>query len=483
MINIFIGALILSIWCVTLFFGKSIGLSMTLFIVPITYYIISILDKNKRIANPKAKVLIIPIALLSSTYFIFNNNFFNTINIFIIPTLLILMILSLFNEKFEFGINLVNKIFEILFVPISFIGETFEKLRNSFEEKFKINIDSRKEQKIKKVFKAICITIPIVLVIIVLLSSADEIFADIFTRIFENMIRAIGKIKISTTLTRIILIICSFIYLLCFFDYITSRYEKYEETEVKKKKSKDNFTIKMILTALNIIYLVFCYIQIKSLFMKNVDIDYANYARQGFFQLMIVSFINLITILIAKKSETINETSKYINTMSLLMIGFTFIILISSVVRMYFYESAYGYTLLRLLVYCTLFTEAILLIPTILYVIDKKINLPKAYFTIIITVYICMNFANFDNIIAKRNVDRYIETGKIDMDYIRKETGTDAVHQIIKLLEIDTNADDTKTQATKHLENIYNELKEKAFDIREFNISEKLAKDLIEERL
>jgi len=42
MINIFIGALILSIWFVTLFFGKSIGLSMLLFIVPLTYYIIHI---------------------------------------------------------------------------------------------------------------------------------------------------------------------------------------------------------------------------------------------------------------------------------------------------------------------------------------------------------------------------------------------------------------------------------------------------------
>ena len=83
MMNIFIGALILSIWCVTLFFGKSIGLSMLLFVVPLTYYIIHILEKNNKIENPKAKVLIIPITLLASTYFLYNNSLFNTLNLFI----------------------------------------------------------------------------------------------------------------------------------------------------------------------------------------------------------------------------------------------------------------------------------------------------------------------------------------------------------------------------------------------------------------
>lgn len=99
MINIAIGALILSIWCIAMFFDKSIGLSMILFIAPLTYYLIYILEKNKKIVNPKAKKLIIPIVLLASTYFIFNNSFFNAINVLVIPTLLIIMILGLFNEK------------------------------------------------------------------------------------------------------------------------------------------------------------------------------------------------------------------------------------------------------------------------------------------------------------------------------------------------------------------------------------------------
>ena len=141
MINIFIGALILSIWCTTLFFGKTIGLSMLLFIVPLTYYIIHILEKNGKVENSKAKVLIIPITLLASTYFIFNNSFFRTANIIIIPTLLVIMIMRFFNENFELKFNLVGRILEMFFLPLNFMGETIEKLRNSIEEKFRISID------------------------------------------------------------------------------------------------------------------------------------------------------------------------------------------------------------------------------------------------------------------------------------------------------------------------------------------------------
>lgn len=481
MINIFIGALLLSIWCVTLFYGKSIGLSMLLFVVPLTYYIIHILEKNNKIEDSKAKVLILPITLLASTYFLFNNMFFNTINIIVIPTLIVIMILGLFKEKFELNIELLNKIFDIFFTPISFVGETFGKLTNYLKGKCKRKIDCQKEHKIKRVIKSIFITIPILFIIIALLSSADEIFGDIFINIFQWIITAIGKINISSIFVRILMIFLTFTYLMCFFDFITSRYRKKEEVE-KQKKSKDNFTIKMILTSLNVVYVLFCYIQIKSLFMRNVEINYAQYAREGFFQLMIVSVINLITILIAKKNENIenNKENKYINTMCILMIGLTFIILVSSAVRMYFYESAYGYTILRLLVYVVLATEAILLIPTIMYVLDKNINLAKTYFVIILSAYVVTNMANINSIITKRNVDRYLETGKIDFYYLKNEIGIDCILEIPEILEIEeaVGHEDLHTDIRKYVYEEITELEKEPFDFRDFNISKMLVKNM-----
>lgn len=482
MISIGIGALIFAIWIVILFFGKTIGLSMLLFVIPFSYFFIYILEKNSKIKNPKIKLLLIPILLLSGTYFIFDNNFFNNMNLIIIPTLYSFMILGLMGENFEGKLDTIGKILGSFLCPISFIGEGTKNFIDKVKEKLKIEVKSKNKEKIKKVVKAIIITIPIILSIIILLATADEIFANIFKGIFNKIIDLLSEIKISTAIIKIICVAIAFFYFIGLFYYICLKYEVKEEKATLKTEKNDNITIEILLASMNIIYLVFCYIQIKSLFMRNTTLNYADYARQGFFQLMVVSIINLVTILISKKRENKDEikTNKYIKYMSIIMIAFTFIIVISAGVRMYFYENAYGYTLLRLLVYCTLLTEIIIFIPTILYVLDKKVNLSKSYFTIVVVIYVCMNFANFDNIIAKRNVNRYIETGKIDLYYLIEETGANAINQILRILEMPTDKNNVKSEVNTYLREKYKDLNEEKMDFRNFNMSKILAKSLIE---
>ena len=47
------------------------------------------------------------------------------------------------------------------------------------------------------------------------------------------------------------------------------------------------------------------------------DFDYASYARQGFFQLMAVSIINLAIILVTSKRNEINKKITYTKIMNL----------------------------------------------------------------------------------------------------------------------------------------------------------------------
>ena len=472
--NIFIVSLILAIWSVVLFYGKQIGLSMLLFIIPITYYLIFILEKNNKIENNKAKILLIPIILLASTYLIYDNQFFNNLNLIVIPVLIIIMLVSLFTNVFnlEFWIE---KAVELIFDPIAYLGETLKKIKLSILRKFKLK--SKDNNNSKKVFKGLLITIPIALVIIGMLASADQEFSSVLYSVIRVIGKAFGNMQFMEIAVRLVLIIIVFIYLSSFFDNIISKF-KVEKEDKEDDGLKDNTTIKMIITTLNIIYLVFSIIQIKALIVRDEYINYADYARQGFFQLMIISVINLIMILIAKSKSYKNN--KFTNIMCLLMILFTFILIVSSAIRMYFYEQAYGYTFLRLAVYFALLTEAILLIPTILYVLNKKKNLLKTYFSIIVTMYVIINLVNIDNIIASRNVTRYIETGKIDMVYIESNTGTDAIKQIIRILQSDRDENGTKQIASNYLINTYDRLINENTDFRDFNISKTLAKYLIE---
>lgn len=182
MMPVIIGAIIFSIWGVTLFLGKEIGLSMFLFVFPIAYFLMDLVKNNQKLKNKKAKLFILPILLLSLTYVLFNNAFFNTINVVVIPILVVIMIITAMNENTNKGWNWINEIIEMIFEPLSFIGEIIEKLRQMLENKFKISRNAKKETKFKKVIKAILITLPIALVILGLLVSADEVFGNMFMR-------------------------------------------------------------------------------------------------------------------------------------------------------------------------------------------------------------------------------------------------------------------------------------------------------------
>lgn len=471
--KIFFTSLLISIWLVVLFWGKNIGLSMLLLIVPFIYFLINLLEFRNQIKYKKSKILIIPIVLLSSTYFIFNNLFFNTLNLIVIPALIILMVIEFMEKSLNID-KFCWRFMELVIEPLTYIEETMKNYKEDIFLKFKMKTNDKKES---NVVKGLLITIPIVLIIIVLLASADEIFGKIFIEMLNTFVNFIGKFELSTIILKLALIAVLFIYSSSFFYHILLKY-KPEDEEIKECKYTENTTIKMILGTLNIVYVLFCFIQIHSLFMGKGDvINYSQYARKGFFQLMIVSFINLVVILIAKK----HEKNKFINVMSLIMIFETFIILLSSAYRMHLYESAYGYTRLRLLVYVALLTETILLIPTIIYVIDKKINLQKVYIGIIISMYLIVNFSNIDNIIAKNNVDRYFQTGVFDLEYIKKETDTDAIKQLIRIRDSKSNTPEEeiiRENVTKYLSKMHESLENEKMDFRDFNLSKVIAKYL-----
>ena len=201
---------------------------------------------------------------------------------------------------------------------------------------------------------------------------------------------------------------------------------------------------------------------------------------------MIISFINFIIITITNfnKKDISEQNNTYTKVMNILMAIFTIIIDISAFMRMNLYEREYGYTFLRLMVYFILLTEIIMIIPTIIYILKRKINLFKSYFIIAVTMYVVINFVNIDALIAKNNIDRYLEENKgyfereIDFLYLRYNTGTDAVPELVRLYE-NTNDVKLKNDISNYLYKMRYNLKEKR-NLQEFNISKKRAQDLLE---
>ena len=345
-----------------------------------------------------------------------------------------MIILALFDYS-----KIFSKVIFVIGTPIKNIEHVIELIFDSFFDK-KEKTESNGYY--KKILLGIIFSLPILVIVLALLSSADQVFADKisgFTNIFKNILHPAPMREL---ICRIGIIAIITVYITSFLHNITQN--NFDENSKESKKiCFDNTILNTILTILNLVYTLFCYIQIVDLFMGYTSLsqaEYANYARQGFFQLMFVSFINLTIILVSTHNQktATNFQVNYTKIMNLLLAIFTLIILVSSFMRMYLYEQAFGYTFLRLMVYIILITEAILIFPTIMHIINKKVNLIKPYFIIITTMYVLVNFMNIDKIIAEKNIDRYINQTnisekEIDFNYLRT-TGIDGASQVARLL-------------------------------------------------
>ena len=123
------GSLLLSILWSILFWSKSPGISMIIFIIPVILVILYNLKQNQKIKNKKGIYWCIPIILLSLTYFIFNNLFFQILNIPIMMILIIIMCIDITEEKVsenKFIRNIISKIFK----PFSNFKKVFEIVRS-----------------------------------------------------------------------------------------------------------------------------------------------------------------------------------------------------------------------------------------------------------------------------------------------------------------------------------------------------------------
>lgn len=471
---------ILAILQSILFWEKTGGISVFIFVVACVMYLIYLLAKNKKITNKKAMIFIIPIILLSSTYFIFNNLLFNILNIFIITILGMIMCVYLCKEKIR-NINIFKKITHVFGGMLECISDVidFIKIPEEKSENEKIN-------KIKKVGKALLITIPIILLVLLLLMSADSIFENIFDKIFIN----IGEILSFDGIIKIIsrIAVAFIVFLLfggLFVNLIKENTMFNKENEEKEISIKfENLTINMIMTVLNIIYFIFCIIQITNLFMQRSNIDgfsYSEYARQGFFQLMVVSFINFIILIIANinKKEKTKGQIIYNKTMSLFIVIFTIIIIISAIYRMYLYQEAYGYTYLRIFVDFILITEILISVPIIIKLLGKNIDILKTGIIITSFMYVVLNFMNIDNFIAKANIDRYFnnpENSNFDIKYLCN-LGTDATMQMTRLLNAKEEEIVKRTEDYLYKQRVW--LNSEEMNWQEYNISKKQAKEIV----
>ncbi|MEU0546022.1 DUF4153 domain-containing protein [Nocardia sp. NPDC005978] len=155
--------------------------------------------------------------------------------------------------------------------------------------------------------------------------------------------------------------------------------------------------------------------------MSNGGLTYAEYARTGFWQLSIVSMLTLAVIAIVQRTAAQESTADRlwlrlaVGAVSVL----TLVIVASALHRMWVYQEAYGFTILRLLVeVLELWIGLVYLMVLASLVKLRRDWVPRAAIGAAAATLLTLAAINPELLIAERNVDRAAHGKRIDLYYL-----------------------------------------------------------------
>ncbi|WP_433560379.1 DUF4153 domain-containing protein [Nocardia sp. CA-151230] len=179
--------------------------------------------------------------------------------------------------------------------------------------------------------------------------------------------------------------------------------------------------------ALTIVFAAFVGTQVVVLFggdgyvQRTAGLTYAEYARSGFWQLSIVSMLTLAVIGIVLRhalQDTVIER-RWLRGAVTVVIGLSLVIVASALHRMWTYQQAYGFTVLRLLV--EVFEAWIALVYLLLLaslVWLRRGWVPRAAVGAALATLLALAVANPERFVAERNVVRWQAGKSLDTGYL-----------------------------------------------------------------
>ncbi len=367
-------------------------------------------------------LLLICIWLLAASYFLNDNLFFNTLNIVGIPALVFFHLVLVTSQK------------SIRWNKPSFITYAFMKLAGAIKYNFKFGsfvgslfkqgLDESKYRVWKKISIGILISVPILFVVLRLLMSADTQF--------ERMLGVIPQWFQLLDVEIIFRIAAILFYTFAFFGLMQALLKK-QINSIIQDGDKDKFRIDAIITItflvlINAVYVLFTIVQFKYFFSGSLqgDFTYAEYARKGFFELLFVTLINLtITIVVVTfVDRTVGFIKKFMQLLLTALVLSSAILLSSAFLRLSMYEEAYGFTFIRVMAHSFMIFLVIIFMYTLIKIWIEKLSLFHFYFISALLYYTVMNVVNVEQIIVTENLERYEESGKIDINYLNSLSHT-----------------------------------------------------------
>jgi hypothetical protein len=363
------------------FIGAGHIVSYLLILLPLVYMI-----GAKSIVNPYTKWFIPFLLIMIGDMFYYNNEMTQ----FLLPIVFYVLAFILYMTS----MHTVHHLHQVLFLANYKIG-TFSYLRAFFQDLFVHNIDKKLYSRI---LTALFITVPFLVIFVILLTSADSHFSDFFQDLFRFNIPFESHYLLTLPLV--------FIVYLILFIFTLSNYK--DRSQIKETKVLDLVIVGIFLGLINFLFFTFILMQIPFLSTGSIPqgMNVAHFAREGFFQLMmLMGLVSLIFLFILRRHKDEKITTILLIGLLLqsILIGFV------SLKKMYLYQSLMGATVLRYYVewfdYFLLFILAL----GIIFLL-KRYKFSKMLDTVVVLGFVSFTLVaslNIDAIVAKHNIEKF----------------------------------------------------------------------------
>ncbi len=304
-------------------------------------------------------------------------------------------------------------------------------------------LDNQQLANVKSALRGLLITLPVVIVFTLLLSSADAVFSDLAERTISLFLPESGASVIGQTLLVSILTLGS---LTAFWTMLNRSSDAPSSLIHPLQRKTQRFRLNIIETStvlgsVNLLFTAFVIIQARYLFGGTANINtqgytYAEYARRGFYELLAVSFMTML-LLVTLDSLTYRkrEEENIFRGLVVLIIALTFVILIAAFRRLDLYENAYGYTRIRVMSGAFIVWLALLLGALLAAILRHQRELFQIGCLITALGFaLTLNLMNMDGFIARHNIERFEDTGKLDIAYLLS-LSDDAIPTVAALVD------------------------------------------------
>lgn len=374
--------------------------------------------------NPLSILLGLCALALSASYTLYANSAMRLMNL---PVLCVLCILCAYSLRGESALLLPGRLLELLREVLCKLGRyffaPFLAMRSQFEGK---------NAKLLTGFAlGIGICVPLLGLILLLLCDADAMFGKVIDEFFGGF-RSQEITMTAWKLARMLLL------MLALFAFIFGlNTEVQHRKEISRRGRIPAVTAATVLVGLSAVYSVFVYVQCRYLFAGEAawmaGSSYAEYAREGFFQLVIVALMTLLVVLPAlnllPKNGLIRILCGYVSLL-------TMAIVYSALFRMNLYIGAYGMTRLRFVTLWGIAAIFAAMIGALVKAIQPRAKIFVVLFIFTLVSWTGLSCINMDAWIAKRNIGAY-QSGDIeelDHYYLTNMLSVDAAPVVLEFM-------------------------------------------------